>query len=90
MKKESLRMCLVCRQMKPKKELVRIVKTQDSISVDLTSKLNGRGAYICTDENCREMLKKSKALNRSFKCEVSNQVYDDILEVLRAKGTNNK
>lgn len=55
------RMCVVCRQMKPKNELIRIVNTIDGVAVDLTGKLNGRGVYIC---KCRECI--AKAQNKSF------------------------
>ena len=58
---EKLRMCIACRQMKDKRDLLRIVKDKEgNISVDLSGKKNGRGAYICKDETCLEKLKKQK------------------------------
>ncbi len=79
-KKVPIRTCIACRTAKPKKELVRIVKFNDQIKLDLTGKLNGRGAYICNDENCIRKLKKQKLLNRAFSCQVEDSVYDSILE----------
>lgn len=79
MQKERLRMCIVCREHSDKKELLRIVKNKEGqIFVDKTGKANGRGAYICKDKNCFEKLKKTRGLNRAFKCEIPNEVYDKI------------
>ena len=79
MQKERLRMCIICREHSDKKELLRIVKNKDGqIFVDKTGKANGRGAYICKDKNCFEKLKKTRGLNRAFKCEIPNEVYDKI------------
>ena len=76
MQKERLRMCIVCREHSDKKELLRIVKNKDGqIFVDKTGKANGRGAYICKSKECLNKLKKSRGLNRAFKCEVSDDVY---------------
>lgn len=81
MQKERLRMCIVCREHSDKKELLRIVKNKEGeIFVDKTGKANGRGAYVCKDKECLEKLKKTKGLNRAFKCEVKNDVYDKIGE----------
>lgn len=59
---------------------MRVVKFNDEIKLDLTGKLNGRGAYVCADKACVEKLKKQKMLNRAFECEVSAEVYDKIME----------
>ena len=59
---------------------MRIVKFNDEIKLDLSGKLNGRGAYVCQDKACVEKLKKQKMLNRAFECEVSTEVYDKIME----------
>ncbi len=81
MKKIPLRMCVVCRQLKPKTECIRVVKTaDDSYVVDSTGKLNGRGAYVCKDSVCLEKCQKSKALNRAFKYNVDDEVYKEIKE----------
>ena len=79
-KKVPMRTCVVCRTSKPKKELLRIVKYEDKIFVDKTGKANGRGAYICPEKACFEKLKKSKALNKAFECEVPQEVYSALTE----------
>ena len=79
-KKVPIRTCIACRTAKPKKELIRVVKTNEDIRLDLTGKLNGRGAYVCNDENCIHKLKKQRLLNRAFSCQVEDSVYDRILE----------
>ena len=79
--KEKIRMCIVCRAQSDKKTLSRVVKNKDGeIFVDKTGKANGRGAYVCKDRNCYQKLCKQKALNRAFKCEVPQEVYQKIGE----------
>ena len=74
-------MCIVCREHSDKKELLRIVKNKEGqIFVDKQGKANGRGAYICKSKECLNKLKKSRGLNRAFKCEVSDDVYNMIGE----------
>ena len=76
-KKEPIRMCAGCRTGKPKKELVRVVKSPDGeISVDLTGKKSGRGAYICRDTACLERVRKSRGLERAFACQISEEIWD--------------
>ena len=76
-------MCIACRQMKDKRDLLRIVKDKEgNISVDLSGKKNGRGAYICKDKTCLEKLKKQKSLNKAFKTNVSEDVYNEIRDVI--------
>ena len=84
-KKIPMRTCIACRTNKPKKELMRVVKFNDEIKLDLTGKLNGRGAYVCADKACVEKLKKQKLLNRAFSLEVSDEVYDKIMEEFLGK-----
>lgn len=79
-KKIPMRTCIACRAQKPKKELIRIVKSEDGISLDRTGRKNGRGAYICDDAACIAKLKKGKLLNRAFSCPVDDAVYDKITE----------
>ena len=79
-KKVPMRTCIACRTEKPKKELVRVVKLGDEIKLDLTGKANGRGAYVCNDKECIAKLKKQKLLNRAFACQVSDEVYDAVME----------
>jgi len=77
------RMCIVCKQMFNKKDLLRIVKdAEGNVTVDLTGKQNGRGAYICKSEECAARCVKTRALNRAFKCEVSDEQYSVVTEVL--------
>ena len=71
--------------MKEKRELLRIVKTEDGIFVDRTGKKNGRGAYICKDENCLKKLKKQKILSKVFETAVEDSVYDAISEEILGK-----
>lgn len=75
-KKIPMRMCTGCREMKPKKELIRVVKTTEGeIKLDATGKLNGRGAYICRDKECLMKARKSNALARAFETNVSEDIY---------------
>jgi predicted RNA-binding protein YlxR (DUF448 family) len=83
-KKVPMRLCIACRQMKPKKELIRIVKNGEEIKLDKTGKANGRGAYICNDKECIAKLKKQKLLNRVFACQVDDSVYTAIEEAFLA------
>ena len=63
--------------MKSKKELIRIVRSEDGVfSLDFTGKMQGRGAYVCPNLDCLEKAHKSKGLERSFKCAVPKEVYD--------------
>lgn len=76
-KKIPLRKCAGCGEMKPKKEMVRVIKTDnEEILVDMTGKKNGRGAYICFSRECLEKAKKTKGLERSLKVAVSEEIYD--------------
>ncbi len=84
-KKVPMRTCIACRNSKPKKELVRIVKSGEEIKADFTGRLNGRGAYVCKDENCIAKLKKQKLLNRAFSCQVEDAVYDAVSEEILGK-----
>lgn len=82
-KKIPMRMCLGCREMKPKRELVRIVRNnQGQISLDKTGKAPGRGAYICPNQLCLSACIKTKALSRAFDAPVDEEVLDTIKEEL--------
>lgn len=73
------RMCTVCRTTHPKAELIRIVKNKNGeITVDPSQKADGRGCYICKDAKCLEKFIKSKALNRAYKKEISQDIYEQI------------
>lgn len=77
-KKIPMRLCLGCNEMKPKKELIRVVRPPDGgdIFIDDTGKKSGRGAYICRDVNCFRKARKTKRLERTFKCPIPDEVYD--------------
>lgn len=88
-KKQPLRKCLGCGEMFPQKELVRVVKTKlkdengnetgFEISLDITGKKSGRGAYICKSESCYNAATKARRFNKALSCEISQ----DILEKMR-------
>ena len=78
-KKVPMRMCLGCGEMKPKIELIRIVRTpENEIIVDLKGKANGRGAYICRDTECLKKAVKAKRLERTFSTEISDEIYETL------------
>lgn len=82
-KKVPQRKCIVCQDRDSKRELIRIVKNKEGeIFVDLSGKANGRGAYICKSTECLRKAVKTKALNRAFKIEVSDEVYEKLLAEL--------
>lgn len=71
------RMCIGCREMKPKAGLIRVVKNKENeISVDKTKKSNGRGAYICSNASCLENAKKRKGLERALEAKITEEIYD--------------
>ncbi|MBR2411574.1 MAG: YlxR family protein [Clostridia bacterium] len=76
-KAQPMRKCTGCNEMKEKRELVRIVRDPEgNISVDLTGKKSGRGAYICRDKKCLNAAKRAKRLDRAFECTVPDEVYE--------------
>ena len=77
-KKIPQRQCVGCRMMKNKKELIRILKTDEGIIIDDTGKKNGRGAYLCISKECLQKARKNKGLERSFKMSIPNEVYDSL------------
>jgi uncharacterized protein len=82
-KKIPMRMCLGCQEMKPKKELIRIVKNkEDEISVDFIGKKPGRGAYVCKAVTCFEKARKAKRLERAFESPISEEIYDTLKQQL--------
>lgn len=83
-KKIPLRKCTGCGEMKPKKELVRVVKTpDDEVLMDLTGRVNGRGAYICPDAQCLKIARKSKRIEKSFQMQIPDEIYDKMEEELK-------
>ena len=79
-KRIPMRQCVGCREMKPKKELIRVVRSPEgAISLDFRGKAPGRGAYLCPDAACLKRAIKAKALNRAFETEIPQEIYDDLL-----------
>ena len=77
-KKIPMRQCVGCREMKPKRELIRVIRTsEDEILIDATGKKNGRGAYICPNRECLEKAVKNKGLERSLKISVPQEIYEE-------------
>ncbi len=75
--KIPMRQCIGCREMKPKRGLLRILRTPEGeLTVDPTGKKNGRGAYLCSDPQCFAKARKSRALERSFQMSISQDVYE--------------
>ncbi len=75
------RKCVGCNVSKDKKELIRVVKTTEGeISVDLTGKKNGRGAYICHDAECLKKAKKAGRLEKAFECQISEEIYQRLMQ----------
>ena len=78
-KKMPVRMCVGCREHKPKKELIRVVKSPEGqVSLDFRGKLPGRGAYVCPDPACLAKARKSRALERAFETAIPAEVYDQL------------
>ena len=79
-----MRMCLGCGEMRPKRELIRVVKSKEGdISLDLTGKKSGRGAYICKSVECFEKARKARKFERSFSCMISEDIYNSMEGELR-------
>ena len=82
-KKIPLRKCVVTKELLPKKELLRIVKTKEgNVFVDTSSKANGRGAYIKKDHDTLQLAIKTKALSRALETQIDDTVYEDIKKVI--------
>ena len=83
MKKVPLRKCLATQTMLPKEDLFRVVLTKDGqVSLDLSGKANGRGAYISKSAEAIALAKKNKALDKAFQTKVDASVYDELLKNL--------
>lgn len=80
-----LRKCIACQVMRPKKEMIRVVKTtNEEIEVDFTGKKSGRGAYICGTEESVETIRKNRALERALGISIPTEVYDRIAAEIEA------
>ena len=79
-----MRKCTGCNEMKPKKELVRVVRSPEGeVSLDLTGKKPGRGAYVCRDASCLAKARKARRLEKAFSCEIPDDVYERMEEELK-------
>ncbi len=86
-KKIPLRKCNGCGEQKDKRELVRIVKNANGeISLDVTGKAAGRGAYICPNAECLRKARKTKRIDKVFECAVPSEVYEQLEEQLKNNG----
>ena len=84
-KKIPMRQCLGCNEHKPKKELLRVVRSPEGeISLDFTGKKSGRGASICRDVKCLRRARKSRRIDKNLECEIPNEVYDSMERELEA------
>ncbi len=78
-KKIPMRMCVGCRQMKEKKEMIRVLRTpENEICIDTTGKKNGRGAYICRNPQCLQMAVRNHGLERSFKMSIPKETAESL------------
>ena len=76
-KKIPLRQCLGCREMKPKRELIRAVRSPEGeVSLDFRGRKPGRGAYVCPNPECQKKARKARALERAFSCQIPEEVWD--------------
>ena len=94
MKKVPMRKCTGCMEMKPKTELIRVVKSPDvkdengeitasgEISLDLTGRKSGRGAYVCKNADCFEKARKARRFERSLSCKIPEDVYEQMSKEL--------
>lgn len=79
MKRLPQRTCIGCNTKKDKKDLIRIVKNKnEQINIDITGKMDGRGIYICKNEECLNKAIKNKRISRTFEMEISNTIYDNL------------
>lgn len=84
-KKIPMRMCVACRQMRPKKELIRVVRTPEgAVTLDRTGRANGRGAYLCDSIDCLSRAVKTRALDRALETRIDESVFDSLREALHA------
>lgn len=78
-KKIPMRQCVGCREMKNKKEMMRVLKSAEGpIVLDTTGKKNGRGAYLCMSKDCLMKARKNKGLESSFKMSIPDEIYDSL------------
>ena len=84
LRKVPMRQCVGCREMKPKKELIRVVRSPEgTVSLDLKGKLPGRGAYVCPDPECLKRARKSRALERAFSAPLPAEVWQALEDQMK-------
>lgn len=81
-KKIPMRRCVGCMESKPKRELIRIVASDEGPKIDLTGKANGRGIYLCPDPECFTKARKKKAIGRGLEIEIGEQELDNLFKEL--------
>ena len=87
--KIPMRMCLGCNEMKPKRELMRVVKSPEGeIILDFTGKKNGRGAYLCKEAECFDKARKARRFEKSLSCRIDESVYEVMADELRKETEN--
>lgn len=78
-----LRKCVACNGNRAKKDLIRVVRSREGVvDVDITGRLNGRGAYICSNLDCLNEAKKNKKLDRALKEQIPVEVYEKIIDII--------
>lgn len=88
-KKIPVRMCAACRAGKPKRELLRVVRSPEGeISVDTTGKKSGRGAYLCKDPKCLAKARKARCFERAFECDIGDEIYARLADEVAAAAQN--
>ena len=89
-KKIPMRQCIGCREMRPKKELIRVVRSPEGeLSIDFKGKKPGRGAYICPDAGCLKKAKKARALERTFEMQIPEELYGEMEKQLSESEDHN-
>ena len=79
-KKVPMRSCCGCREKRPKRELVRVVRSPEGeVSLDITGRKAGRGVYLCSSKDCLLKAKKSRALSRALECEIPEEVFERLV-----------
>ena len=87
-KKIPMRQCLGCREMKPKRELIRVVRSPEgAISLDFRGKANGRGAYVCPSADCLKKAVRAKALERALETPIPDEIFAQLQAQMEAGET---
>lgn len=76
------RMCVSCRQMKPKNQLIRLVLTENGAQADLTGKVNGRGVYLCKCQECLQKMRKNKGLEKNYGFSLTEELYYQLEKII--------